>query len=340
MIRAKSKHFAKTISFVLPSTMTTEYGSEITRKLNELTQEIKFESVQCHNNFQTTFSEILKANKESGEIQILSGEVCSEAIENSSMFHSALTKPLLLKESMSPDYQGNFPQGLDQHAKLCSVRAITPAPYGMKIRPKDRLDIFPAQGIDSSKEGTLMEESFKKTADTVNELVKVNKIKKVFIVKKHLSRISNLNKLYEDSMMQYIHTPEGVELQVISSTSAYNRMTMFPEKNEAIFVLNDISTSLTFEQILAGIAGGKEVNFAEFKGETEEKLKFTLYNAPTKNSNPMGILLAAARIIQSEGCVTEGRKLCTALKKILKSVKGNLTDNVSKETLRNYLKSI
>ena len=335
MMRSTSSLLAKSVPFFLSPTVKPEFGSAVSKKLNTLSKEVKFREVQSTGDLASS----LKAEFEKSSY-ILSCDFGSKEIDETNAFHAACVDPRLMHAHASPDYKNVFTHGTNSSSKLLSVRAIIPSPTGMKIGVKDRVDLFPAQGIDVSEEIALVEKSLQKVAEKVNQLVKSSKLKKIFIVKKNLSRHSKLNEIFESCMESHVQTPEGVEVHIISTASSYSKIIMNPEDNEGIFIFNDVANSSLAEQLLTGLAGGNDMNFTEYLGSLEAEKKYSLVNAVTDSSNPVGLLLGAARILDMHGCKNDAKKVIDGLRGSTKNQTVDIAHLVAKKGIKGFLSSI
>ncbi|KNH08071.1 hypothetical protein XU18_1401 [Perkinsela sp. CCAP 1560/4] len=340
MIRKFPTLSAYTVPFLTPQALPSKSYGEILKKLNSITEKVVFAQFSCGKDLDETILGIsAKQQLEAGQSMISCGLGREECIQ-SKIIHSAVTAPMLLNSKSSPEYTENFPSDFEGKTSILAIRAIAPSPADMKIRPKDRVDIFPSQSLDSSKEEEMIIESFKRTAQTINELVKAGEQKKIFIVKKTLTRIDNLNRLFECSMEKFIHNHDNVEIQVIPSSTAYNRLTMFPEKYPGVYVLNDIPNSLIFEQLLTGLAGGNGTNYTSYAGQLSKGRNFTLLGTHRSPDDPFAIFLAAAKVMSSLGLHKCAKELLEKLKLILRTERVYPLSKNSKDSLVNFLNAI
>ena len=136
--------------------------------------------------------------------------------------------------------------------KATFIRAVLPKdPAGLDTR--DKIDVYADSGIDATAEMAIATSAFKNTVALAVAEAKAAHVKKITVLVKATSKYTVLNATFQ-SVLEEATNGSGVEVEVLPSFQAFNKIVMFPEQHPVIVSADTPSAELVGDAF-AGLFG-------------------------------------------------------------------------------------
>eukprot|EP00760_Papus_ankaliazontas_P028422 PhM_4_TR3699/c0_g1_i1/m.80308 len=290
-----------TLPFIQGSALSSNVAAAVSQVLAKTAPQVQLTAVKA------TRADVCAAF--SGSRVAVGSALTSEEIAGLGAFNTVVTTSKAPVSLAVADYAG---------VDVSVVRAIATDAEPVAIRFRDRVDVFPAQGVSVDAENAALLAGFRASAQRAAEAARARGTG-VTLVLKQVSRHQNLNELLHQAAKEVVEGA-GLTLEVVGASQAFNMLVMFPEQL-GVVLTNDIQSSDNFEGFVTGIAGGAGVSYKTLVG-TEAKA----FVGATSDVNPAGTLYAAAAALADLGLAEESKRTASVLTKALENAANRTSD--------------
>jgi hypothetical protein len=138
-------------------------------------------------------------------------------------------------------------------AKTTVIRALAGCDGGA-IALRDKVDIFPANGINAQAEDEKVLANFKKSVEYAVAEAKRRGVAKVTVSVKPVTKFKRVNALMSDAARD-VSAGSGVSVEFQNAQTVHNNIIMFPE-NLGVVISADTPAAEVLEDLQQGIQGG------------------------------------------------------------------------------------